>query len=316
MLLEGAIGVGRRLGYYFLLLVLANLIMYGLVNLAPGNPLESAYSTKEYEDAMAAELGLDRPFPVRFAVWFGRALTLDFGYSVKRFGVPVIDLVGLQFLYSVAVVVLALLASFLAASFVSIVLRPDGPLGAFLRPVVVVGSAIPTFLLCYWTIWGGNRLLLAWVPREVLDGWEWFPLPQTEVGPVPYLLAALVLAIGDATLGDLLRSTDRDLAVLSGRRYVHAARTRGASVVKHGTPEFTISTFGVFASRLVFLLGGIVIVEALFSLDGAGAALWEAAEQRDYPLVVGVTFLSTLLVIGALFLADLYQFVVDPRIRR
>ena len=96
----------------------------------------------------------------------------------------------------------------------------------------------------------------------------------------------------------------------------YSTRRRGASVVKHAAPEFSITAVGLFASRLVFLLGGVVIVEQLFSLSGAGAKLWEAAEMRDYPVVAGVTFLSTLVVIAAMFASDLYQFLRDPRITR
>ena len=144
----------------------------------------------------------------------------------------------------------------------------------------------------------------------------WFPLPSLEGEYVPYLFAALALALGDATLGDLLRGVDRELATLSGRRYIHSARTRGASVARHGTPEFTITAVGLFASRLVFLLGGVVIIEKIFNLEGAGELLWDAALERDYSVVVGVTFLSTLVVIVAMFLADMYQFLTDPRIAR
>lgn len=316
-LLRGAVGIARRAGYYFLLLVLANLIMYGLVNLAPGSPLESAYSTEAYEDDMGGALGLDRPFPVRFAVWFGRAITFDFGYSFKlQLGRPVAEMIGAPFAYTVLTVVLALALAFAASVFVSVVLKPDGPLGSTLRPLIVVLSAIPAFLLCYWTIQGVNYVVAGWVEQGTLARPDWFPLGQAEVGVVPYLFAALVLAIGDATLGDLLRGLDRELVTLSGRRYIHAARTRGASVVRHALPEFSVTAVGLFASRLVFLLGGVVIVEKLFSLSGAGAKLWEAAEARDYPVVAGVTFLSTLVVIAALFAADLYQFLRDPRITR
>jgi peptide/nickel transport system permease protein len=311
------LGFSRRAAYYLLLLVLANLIMYGLVNMAPGSPLESAFSTAEQEEQLAEELGLADPFPVRFTKWFGKALTLDFGFSLElQLGTPVMDMVGLRFARTVMLVCFALLVSFLGSMLVSLVLRPDSPLGATLRPIVLVFSAIPAFLLGYWTIQGTNRLIHQWVEAGSLEPPFWYPLPSLEGGLVPYLFAAIALAIGDATLGDLLRGVDRELATLSGRRYVHAARARGASVVVHGAPEFSITAVGLFASRLVFLLGGVVIIEKIFNLEGAGELLWDAAEVRDYSVVVGISFLSTLLVIVALFIADLYQFLMDPRVTR
>jgi ABC-type dipeptide/oligopeptide/nickel transport system permease component len=223
-------------------------------------------------------------------------------------------MVGWPFVYTVLTVGLALALGFVGGVTVSVVLRPDGPLGATLRPLIIVWSAVPAYLLCYWTIQAVNRVVHSWIGEGVMNAPEWFPLPQTETGIVPYLLAALVLSVGDATLGDLLRGVDRELAVLSGRRYIHSARARGASILRHGAAEFSVFVTGVFTSRLVFLLGGVVIVEMLFSLSGAGALLWEAAEQRDYTVVMGVTYLSTLVVIAAMFFSDLYQFLVDPRV--
>lgn len=314
-LLPKFLGVGRRAAYYFLLLVLANLIMYALVNYAPGNPFQSAVGSEDLEAAMRAEFNLDRPFMTRFGLWFSSALLLDFGPSLSiQLGRPVTEMVAWPFVYTVLTVGAALILAFVGGVVVSASLRPDGPLGAALRPLVIVWSAIPAYLLCYWTIQGINRVVHSWITEGVMATPEWFPLPQTETGVVPYALAAVVLAVGDATLGDLLRGVDRELAVLSGRRYIHSARARGASIIRHGAAEFSVFVTGVFASRLVFLLGGVVVVEMLFSLSGAGALLWEAAEQRDYTVVMGVSYLSTLVVIAALFASDLYQFLVDPRV--
>lgn len=309
------VGIGRRLGYYFLLLVLANLVMYALVNFAPGDPFQSAVGSEDVEAAMRARFNLDKPFMTRFILWFSSAMVMDFGPSLAiQLGRPVTEMVGWPFVYTVLTVGAALILGFVGGVLVSVVLRPDGPLGATLRPLIIVWSAVPAYLLCYWTIQAVNRVVNSWVSEGVMESPQWFPLPQTETGIVPYMLAALVLAVGDATLGDLLRGVDRELAVLSGRRYIHSARARGASILRHGAAEFSVFVTGVFASRLVFLLGGVVVVEMLFSLSGAGALLWEAAEQRDYTVVMGVTYLSTLVVIAALFLSDLYQFLVDPRV--
>lgn len=313
--LARVLGTARRLAYYFVLLVLANLVMYALVNYAPGNPFQSAVSTEELEGELQKLFNLDKPFATRFALWFLSALAFDFGPSLSiQLGRPVFEMIGWPFVYTVLTVCAALVLAFLGAAFVSIVLRPDGPLGAALRPLIVVWSAVPAYLLCYWTVQGLNRVIESWVTEGFLEAPGWYPLPQTETGLVPYALAAVVLAVGDATLGDLLRGVERELSVLSGRRYIHSARARGASVVRHAAAEFSVFATGAFAGRLVFLLGGVVIVEMLFSLSGAGALLWEAAEVRDYTVVMGVTYLSTLVVIAAMFLSDLHQYLIDPRV--
>ncbi len=317
-LLRQAVGVGRRLFYYLVLLILANFIMYSLVNLAPGDPLASAFISPSEAAGMKAALGLDRPFLLRFAAWLGNALTFDFGFSYKlQLGVPVADMMLLRFGRTVLLVLTSLTVSLAGSVVFAAFLKPEGKLGQGLRPIVLVLSALPTFLMGYWVIQGMNRAVLNLVEMGFLAGEPaWYPLPSLEGGVVPYLFAGIVLGLGDATFGDLMRGVDQDMAALGGRRYIHSARARGASVVKHGFAELSVTLMGLFASRTTFLLGGVVIIEKIFNLEGAGELLWDAAEVRDYSVVIGVCFLSTLVVIVLAFLADIYQFLVDPRVRR
>lgn len=312
------LGVGRRLVYYLILLILANLIMYFLVNLAPGNPLASAFVDPSEVERLGRELGLDRPFLERFAIWLGNALTFDFGFSYKlQLGVSVSDMVLVRFGRTALLVLVSLLVSLVASLVTAALLKPEGKLGAGLRPVLLVLSALPAFLMGYWVIQGVNRVVLNMVDAGFLASQPiWYPLPSLQGGIVPYLFAGLVLGLGDATFGDLLRGVDHDLASLAGRRYIHSARARGASRIRHGLAEMSISLVGLFASRTTFLLGGVVIIEKIFNLEGAGELLWDAAEVRDYSVVVGISFLSTLVVIAMAFLADIFQFMMDPRVRQ
>jgi len=310
--------VARRFVYYLALLVLANFIMYALVNLAPGDPLASAFVSPSDAAGMKAALGLDRPFLVRFASWLGNALTLDFGFSYKlQLGVPVAEMMLVRFGRTVLLVFCSLFFSLGGSLVTAAFLKPEGKLGASMRPVLLVASALPTFLMGYWVIQGINRVVLNLMEMSFMSSEpSWYPLPSLEGGVVPYLFAGLVLGLGDATFGDLLRGVDQDLATLSGRRYIHSARARGASVLRHGFPELSVTLMGLFASRTTFLLGGVVIIEKIFNLEGAGELLWDAAEVRDYSVVIGVCFLSTLVVMLMAFVADLYQFLIDPRVRR
>lgn len=316
--LRQLLGVGRRLGYYLVLLILANFIMYSLVTLAPGDPLASAFVSPADAADMEATLGLDRPFLLRFALWLVNALVFDFGFSYKlQIGVPVADMMLLRFGRTVLLVLVSLLFSLSASMLMGAFLKPEGKLGASLRPILLLLSALPAFLMGYWVIQGTNRAVLNLVEMGFFSGKPgWYPLPSLEGGIVPYLFAGLVLGLGDATFGDLLRGVDQDLGVLGGRRYIHSARARGASVVTHGFSELSITLVGLFASRTTFLLGGVVIIEKIFNLEGAGELLWDAAEVRDYSVVVGISFLSTMVVIFLAFVADLYQFMVDPRVRQ
>lgn len=317
-LLRQSLGVARRFVYYLALLVLANFIMYALVNLAPGDPLASAFVSPSDAAGMKAALGLDRPFLVRFASWLGNALTLDFGFSYKlQLGVPVAEMMLVRFGRTVLLVFCSLFFSLGGSLVTAAFLKPEGKLGASMRPVLLVASALPTFLMGYWVIQGINRVVLNLMEMSFMSSEpSWYPLPSLEGGVVPYLFAGLVLGLGDATFGDLLRGVDQDLATLSGRRYIHSARARGASVLRHGFPELSVTLMGLFASRTTFLLGGVVIIEKIFNLEGAGELLWDAAEVRDYSVVIGVCFLSTLVVMLMAFVADLYQFLIDPRVRR
>jgi len=308
--------IARKVAYYMALLLLVNFIMYSMVNLAPGNPMESVFSSPEIEEAMKNAVGLDEPFLIRFATWFLRAITLDFGFSYKvQLGVPVIDMIGASFLRTSLLILVAIIFSFMLASITAAVLTPEWKLGLFLRPIVLLISAIPVFLLCYWAIRGMNSLVLHYIEQGLIDRPEWFPLPSVTQSMTPLLPAGLTLALGDGMLADLSRAFSFQLTTTSNRRYVQSAKARGASTIKHGSREFSIEAIGIMASRLVSLLGGVVIVEKLFSIDGIGYLLWEAALERDYSVVVGIAFLSTLLVILVRLAADLYQLGMDPRVR-
>lgn len=317
-LLRQTLGVARRFVYYLALLVLANFVMYALVNLAPGDPLASAFISPSDAAGMKEALGLDRPFVVRFLSWLASALTLDFGFSYKlQLGVPVADMMLVRFGRTVLLVFCSLFFSLGGSLVAAAFLKPEGKLGASMRPVLLVASALPTFLMGYWVIQGVNRAVLNLMEMSFLSNEPgWYPLPSLEGGVVPYLFAGLVLGLGDATFGDLLRGVDQDLATLGGRRYIHSARARGASVLRHGFPELSVTLMGLFASRTTFLLGGVVIIEKIFNLEGAGELLWDAAELRDYSVVIGICFLSTLVVMLMAFVADLYQFLIDPRVGR
>jgi len=299
-------------------LALASVIVFASIHMLPGDPVlimlgEQAGSDPSVVHRMRTELGLDRPILEQFVSWFGGLLSGDLGKSLRT-GESVmtellvriprsLELIGAGLLIAVS---LGLPLGIIAAR------ERGSAIGTLAGAVAVVGFSAPVFV---------TGILLAilfslWLGLLPSSGYVAF-----SEDPILHLscLALPAFAIGFNFMGVVARMTRASLSDTLGKDYVRLARAKGlpraTAIRRHALPNALVPVIAIVGVRAGNLLGGTVIIEALFDWPGLSSMLVSAVFARDYPVIQG-----TLLAIFALFVLislaiDLCQGLVDPRVR-
>lgn len=301
-------------GWFVATLLGATFVVQALLWLSPGDPIDLLPNGQEMRPALEAEWGLDLPLGVRYLRTVGRALSGDLGTSLTvRPGAPVAELVGEAASRSGGLVLPALLLSLVAA--ISMGWLTAGRRTSPMRGVVQIVSVAPVFLLAYLLVIGINESAFALIEAGRIDRPEWFALPDQDSW-LRTALAITVLAVGSGCLTELHAACEDELVRVRNAGFIDAARARGAPLWPHILPNLIPPLATLAAGRIAFLLGGLVIVEKVLLLNGAGALMWEACLKRDYPLAMGLSIVAALTVALASLLGDLVRVAIDPRLRR
>jgi peptide/nickel transport system permease protein len=128
------------------------------------------------------------------------------------------------------------------------------------------------------------------------------------------LLPIIVLGLGNGTISEVIRSLREEMARVLDEDYIRTARAKGASVMAHAFKEgLLIPVTEIVAAKIPFILGGAVIVEQVFNWPGMGRMAWQAAQDRDFPVIMGIAIIAAVLVrLGSLFQSVVYV-AVNPR---
>lgn len=264
------------------------------------------------EGARAADIelvrttyGLDRPLIVQYLDWLGRLLAGDFGKSLY-FKTDVLDLVADKLPTTLILGVLALGFALALALPLGIVaaLRPNGWIDRLCLAIAVVGQALPTFFfaLCLILVFS---ISLRWLPVSGSDTWAHFVMPTIALG---YFAAPAFMRLVRAGMMETLASD-----------YVRTARAKGLSpasvVLKHALRNAAIPVVALAAVQLGFMLGGSIVIETIFALDGLGYLAYQSITHKDFPVTQTVVLLLSLLYIALTLAADLINAWLDPRMR-
>ncbi|SHE81490.1 peptide/nickel transport system permease protein [Kaistia soli DSM 19436] len=309
--------IARRSLILVLSLFVAAIVLFALLRLLPGDPANALLgvgATPEQIAAARAQIGSDQPLTVQFARFVTSLARFDFGTSFVS-KAPVLGEIANR----MSVTAPLTLAGFFVAVIIAVPLgivaaaRADRWYGAAISVFSQFGIAIPVF-------WLGILLVALFAIRWrifpsggfPLKGWE-RPGEAAVALALPVLTVALVIA---ASLVRYVRASTLD--VLSSD-YLRTARALGArfpeALVRHGIRNGAVPVVSVLGIELATTLLGAVVVERVFALPGLGSMLLLAIQQRDYPNVQGVLFVSTLIVLLIGFAADILQRFIDPRLR-
>ena len=306
----------KRLISLTLSLAAASLVIFAVVEIAPGDPAAYMLGINAQPDTLAAlrsELGLDQPKLDRYLSWIGGMLTGGFGPSYT-YRAPVAQMIGERLwislplaLYALGLAVLiAFPAGILAAA------RRGRPADLTVMAGTQLGVAIPNF-------WFAMLLVLLFaiklrlMPSGGFSGWE-APLSALKSLTLPAIALALPQA---AILARILRSSLIDAL---GEDYIRTARAKGLTrwqaLRRHGLRNALIPVLTILGLQFSFLLAGAIIIEQVFYLPGLGRLIFQAISQRDLIVVESVVMLLVFAVIVVNFLTDLAYVAVDPRLRR
>ena len=299
-----------------LTLLFVSLLVFMVVRVLPGDPALIMLGIEASPDAVAKlreALGLDRPVPVQYAEWAGRAVLGDLGRSIQ-YDVPVAGLIASRLSVTLPLTIMAAALMVMAAI----------PLGVFAATrhrrwgdyaamtLSQLGIAVPGF-------WAGLLLILlfsvrlGWFQAGGFDGWG------QGVGHALRSLLLPAVALGLFQFAVLARTTRSALLEVLREEYVKTARAKGvaerAVIFRHALKNAMIPILTVAGVQLGQLMAGSIILESVFYLPGLGRLALGAISARDLPVVQGVVLFvaSAIVVINAA--VDVLYGVLDPRIR-
>lgn len=307
----------RRILQIPLNLFFISIIIFSLLHIAPGDPIDvmigSAEITQETEQELIRFYGLDQPLFVQYFDWLRKVVVGNLGQSIhtrEHVGTLIVD----RFPVTMLLTLMAMGGAILLAI-------PIGILAAIKRNSIwdylsmggaVLGMSIPTFVL-------GVLLILFF---GVL--WRLFPISgivdiYQDPGRAVVLMIMPSISLGlsrCAIFARLVRASILDVLL---KDYIRVARAKGVSelmvLFRHALKNSLIPLLTVAAIQFAYLLGGAVVTENIFSIPGLGSLLIHAVSQRDFPVVQGITLVTALLFLASSFTADTLYGVLDPRVR-
>ena len=310
--------VARRALFLVPLLLGLSLVMFGLIHLAPGDPVlallgPQAAANPQFIEQARANLGLDKPLPVQYLRWLGNLARGDLGTAYTFNNKPVLSLIGERVWGTVQLQGIALGLGLALAIPVGIVsaTRQYSTLDNTVTVGSFLGLALPNFWLAL--------LLQVWLSVEL----GLLPTISTGQAEAPlserwryFLMPVFVLALPNiAYFARFMRSAMLEVV---HQDYVTVARAKGLGhrpvLYHHALRNALIPMVTVVGLQLPRILSGAVIIEQIFAWPGLGLLAYDAIGRRDYPVILGVTMLTGAAVMVVNLLVDVVYALVDPRI--
>jgi len=311
--------LGQRLLLVVPTLVGIAVLIFLMLRVVPGDIVEiklrgeGGAVTQDVVERERARLGLDKPLPAQFADWMIGLATLDFGKSMwtER---PVAEEIALRFSLSFELAVLAMLIAVAVAvplGTISALMR-DTPIDYAVRVISIAGLAVPSF-------WLGMLIVLG-----LLSVFNWLPpLAFTPLWQDPLAnLSQLIwpaLAVGYRYSAMITRMLRSSIIEVLNEDYIRTARAKGLwerlVVGRHALRNALLPTITVIGLEFAFLIGGLVVTEQVFNLNGLGRLFVQAVSRSDFTLVQGLVMVVAVVSILVNLAVDLLYALFDPRVR-
>ena len=306
----------KRLGFIFLVLVFVSIVIFGIVNVLPGDVAAAVLgseATPQQLEVMRQKLGLYRPLHVRYFDWVGGLLRGDLGLSL-RLETPIAPLLGQRLKNSAVLAGFALLTGIPLSVLLGVLagVRHGTALDRVISIVTVTAVSIPEYVMgiafilafaLYWPI----------LPASSLIDPASNPLDSLKV----LILPALTLTL--RTMAHISQLTRTSMIEVLETNYVRTARLKGLPewqvVFKHALRNALLPTITVIGMNLGWMLGGLVIVESVFSYPGVGQLMVEAVNYRDVPMIQATVLIVAFAYAFGNLLADVAYAYLNPRIR-
>jgi len=306
----------RRVTISIPTLILISAIVFGILALAPGDPLAQFAANPdvpaEVRENVRRQFGLDQPMHIRYVKWVGSMLQGDWGYSFAS-RVNVLTLIAQRLSTTILVIGTAYAIAILIAIPLGVItaVRQYSMIDQIVTTLSFVGFSLPTFFtgLILIIIFSVN---LNWLPF-VYDGNTKDLWVQIKQMIMPVAVLALFQA---ASLARFVRASMLDNL---GQDYARTARAKGLResivVVRHVLRNALFPVVTLIALQLPNVFTGAVVTEQIFRVPGMGALLIKSIQDGDTPVVMGIVLLSSVLVVVMTLIADVLYGVLDPRVR-
>ena len=297
----------KRFGLAILVALAVSFISFGLLYLSGDPAVAIAGETASAQDieAIRAFYGFDRAIYLRYVDWLIQALSGNLGYSFY-FKSPVVDIIAGRLSVTMTLGICAIVFAIVLAVPLGVIaaIRPNSLVDRLALLLSVVGQAMPSFWFALVLIVVLN-VQLGLLPTSGADSWRHFVMPTVVLG---YYATPAIMRLTRTGMLEVL-STD----------YIRTARAKGLRppvvLFKHALRNAIIPVVSLAAVQFGFMLGGSIVVETIFALNGAGHLAWESINRNDLPTVQAVILVFAMIYIVLTFLSDLLNAWLDPRVR-
>ncbi|MBB5179649.1 peptide/nickel transport system permease protein [Planomicrobium koreense] len=305
----------RRIMQLAFLLFGISFLVFSSMYIAPGNPaaiIGGPTATAEDIAAIEANLGLDDPFLTQYVRYVSNAVQGDFGYSYQT-SQPVADAIAVRFPNTLKLAIASMIVAVVIGIITGLVsaLKQNSLLDVSATTFALAGISIPNF-------WLGALLILVFSVNL-----QWLPVGgmtnpfYTLAGIKELILPAITLGTGSAAM--IARMTRSSMLEVIRADYVRTARAKGVReknvIWIHTLKNAMIPIITVIGLNFGFLLGGTIITEKVFAINGVGRLMIDAIAARDFPMVQGSVLLVATLFVVVNLLVDIIYTYIDPRIK-
>ncbi len=297
----------KRFAVAVLVALTVSAITFSLIYLSgdPAIALAGETATQEDIENISRVYGYDRPIMIQYLDWLGKALTGDLGrshYLKTEVSSVIFDRLPTTMTLGASALVFALTLAIPLG--VLAAMRPNTYIDRIALSFAVVGQALPSFWFALILIfWLGIQWRL--LPITGTDSWTNFIMPSIALG---YYITPAIMRLTRAGMLEVLASD-----------YIRTARAKGlrpmSVLFKHALRNAIIPVVALAAVQFGFMLGGSIVIETIFAINGLGFLMWETIQRADLPMMQAIVLVLSVFYIVLTFLADLLNAFLDPRIR-
>lgn len=301
--------IGRRLLQTIPVFFGATFLIFAMVHLMPGDPVAALGGDKGLTEAAAARIredyNLDKPFWLQYLLYLKGIFTLDFGKTFSQ--QPVTDVLATAFPITIRLAVYALLIEAILGILFGVIagVRRGGFFDSTVLVLSLVVISVPTFVIGFL--------------MQFFLGIKWGLLPATASTVSFRSLTMPAIVLGATSLAYVIRLTRQSVSENVSADYVRTARAKGLKegtvMTRHILRNSLIPVATFLGGDLGGLMGGAIITEGIFNINGVGGTLWQAIVHGEPATVVSFTTVLVMVYISANLLVDLLYAVLDPRIR-
>ena len=296
------------------------LMIFVMINLAPGDPVLAMINpeikmTAENVAFLRHQYGLDRPLPVRYAVWLGAVLRGNLGVSTT-YAEPTTSVIAWRLPPTMRLMLAAILISFTLGTAIGVftAVKQYSLADLLLTPLAYVWVSTPGFFAALTAIY---LVSVRW--KLLPTGGYSSPSASSPLLDLLQHMALPAMVLGLEMSAAIARYTRSSVLEVLSQEYMTVARAKGLSefsvLRRHAFPNALIPILTILGMRIPALFGGSVIIESVFNWPGMGSAYVHAVAMRDYSVVMGFSLVTATAVLLANLLTDISYALVDPRVR-